>query len=138
MKIQDLISTLDLPKPPVPAKDIAILAADVRSQITDAVWEVHLVLIAEYMKEWDLFNNRILLHLVARKNQNDALGEKRWTDEAGMRKYRLGLREDKFVLAHLASAEKAHEEVVKNQAIVRERMTKMLERQREPPRKKVS
>jgi hypothetical protein len=138
MKIQDLISSMDLPKPPTPAKDIAILANDVRNQITEPVWEVHLALVAEYMKDWDLFSNRILLHLVARKNQNDGLGEKRWTDEAGMRTYRLGLREDKVVFAHLIAAEKVHEEVVKNHAIVRERMTKMLERQHEPPRKKVS
>lgn len=134
MKIQDIISSMNLPKPPAAPQIIQTANDNVRP--TEAEYESYLARVAEYMKQWDLFNNRIMLHLVARKNQNDGLGERRWMDDQGMEIYRQGLREDKVVLGHWVGAENGHAEVLKAHAIVRERMKDKTERQ--PPRKKVS
>jgi hypothetical protein len=93
----------------------------------------------EYMKAWDLFDARMLLHFITRKNINKELNGKRWTDDTAFEAYRLGLRDDRVVLAHQSQALEGHAKVVKDCAIVREKMREFGEGVGvERPRKKVS
>lgn len=134
MKIQDIISSMDLPSPPRPPKELHEMNDHIRP--TQAEYEVYLASMAKYMKKWDIFYRQVMLHFVARKNQNDGLADKRWMDDMGLETYRLGLREDKVVLNHFVNAEEDHSKVLKAHAIIRERMKEKDERER--PRKKVS
>jgi hypothetical protein len=63
-----------------------------------------------------------MLHLVARKNQNDSIGERRWLDEEGINTYRQGLREDNLVLQRWVEEKEKHEQVVKDWVVMRESM----------------
>ncbi|KAE8447783.1 hypothetical protein EG329_010177 [Mollisiaceae sp. DMI_Dod_QoI] len=118
LKIKDIISTLDmpppppLPTPPTTEKDIPIRAA----------YDDYLQRYEKYMQEWDRFNTKFLLHMVARKNQNEDLKEKRWVDVQGTETYRKGLKEDQAVLQKWAEHTSNHEAAVKCFFILKERM----------------
>ena len=122
LKIQDLISSLDLPSPPrapTPPSTTLVLTPTHPSYIA------YKEAFKTYMQDWDLFNSRIMLHLVARKNQNDALAARRWEDDRGLEIYRRGLKEDGVVLGHLQAAMMSHEMVVTEWAVVRERVKRV-------------
>lgn len=61
-------------------------------------------------------------------------------DDQGLNVYRLGLREDGVVLKHFADAEEGHGKVLRDHAVVRERIREIDggEGKEERPRKKVS
>jgi hypothetical protein len=125
LKIQDLINSLNMPSPPkAPSPPTpSELASPSRSAFEDYVKRY-----ANYMAEWDLFNSKFLLHMVARRNQVAGVGEKRWADEKATENYRLGLKEDQAVLQRWMEARAAHEGVVREFCIVRERMKGRVER----------
>lgn len=116
LKIRDLISTLAMPTPPaapiIPSTD----------RPSPAVYDLYCTSYQRYMKEWDTFSSKFLLHMVARKNQNDTLREKRWTDDRSTEYYRLGLKEDQAVLKRWGECLEGHEGVVRQWVIVRERV----------------
>jgi len=119
MKIRDLINSLSMPSPPkAPSQP---MPSELGSP-SQAAYEDYVKRYTAYMSEWDIFNSKFLLHLVARKNQCDNTGEKRWTDEKATELYRLGLKEDQAVLQRWMEAKAAHERVVREFCIVRERM----------------
>jgi hypothetical protein len=131
LHIRDLLSSMNLPSPPSAPPTLPAVH-------TRAHYDAYLASFAAYMREWDLFSNRIMLHLVARKNHNDSLAERRWMEDQSFETYRLGLREDRVVLAHLVQAQERHGRVLKEHAVVRERMKAEDEGASERPRKKVS
>jgi len=131
LNVRDLISSMNLPAPPAAPKIPE--PADIMGRPTAEAYQIYLVSFEKYMAEWDLYTSRIILHLFARKNQNDGMGSRRWLDDGGMEQYRLGLREDKIVLSHLTASQEKHGSTVKDHAILRE---KMKNRDSERPRKK--
>jgi hypothetical protein len=108
LKIQDLISTIDLPVPPT-APQIPTAHIPRTNDTLDAYLEKFKV----YMTDWDLFSTRMMLHLVARKQQNDKLGATRWLNVEGISSYRKGLQEDSAVLQWWTGAMDMHEENMK-------------------------
>ena len=114
LKIEDVISSLELPRPPTPPKIPAALlppTADTR----DAYLEKFQV----YMRDWDLFYSQMMLHFVERKNRNDALGPTRWLNADGTSFYRKGLQEDSSVLKWWTSAVEKHEKNMKDCQVLR-------------------
>jgi hypothetical protein len=109
LQIEDLISSLKLPPPPT--------AVPLPS--TPEAREVYPVMFKKYMGDWDMFNNRMMLHLVARKNQNDALGATRWLNTEGITFYRKSLQEDSVVLKWLNDAVDKHCEIMKQYQVLR-------------------
>jgi len=114
LKIADLLSSLDLPSPPSPPA--------VPETNNPEAYSQYLSDFGAYMKDWDLFNGRLMLHLVARKRQVDGMGDERWESERGLEAYRLGLKEDGVVLGHLISAQARHGEALKQYRVVKERI----------------
>lgn len=118
LKVKDIISTLNMPTPPPtpapPATDKDIP--------TRAAYDDYLHRYEKYMLEWDRFNAKFLLHMVARKNQNDELKEKRWADDKGLETYRMGLKEDQAVMHKWSEHTSVHETAVKCFVIMKERM----------------
>lgn len=108
LKIRDLISTLNLPRPPVAPQIPAALLPPTKDTVA-----AYLEKFRGYMGDWDLFNNRMMLHLVARKNQNDSLGPTRWMNVEGLAFYRKGLQEDSAVIKWWNSAIERHGENMK-------------------------
>lgn len=89
------------------------------------------------MHKWDVFDTTMLMHWVARRRFNqEILGEKRWTDDKGFDQYRNGLREDQVVMAHWDKAKQVHAKLVKDCAVVKEKMREFSGEER--PRKKMS
>jgi hypothetical protein len=125
LKIRDLINSISMPSPPkAPSSPTpSELASPSRGPYEDYVKRY-----ANYSSDWDIFNSKFLLHMVARKNQVDNVGEKRWTDEKATENYRLGLKEDQAVLQRWMEAMAAHEGVVREFCIVRERVKGRVER----------
>lgn len=119
LKIQDLITTLSLPPPPAPPSPPSNLP---NTRPSEAAYEDYAVRFAKYMTSWDLYNNQFLLHLVARKNQNDGVGKERWLSDEGVESYRRGLKEDRAVLEAWAREREIHEEVVRDWTVLRERL----------------
>jgi curved DNA-binding protein CbpA len=119
LNLQDLIKTLQLPAPPERPENPP--PATMTEIISTAAKEKYFEQFATYMKNWDLFNNKIMLHLVARKNQVDAFGSQRWEDDQCMESYRRGLREDGLVMKHWMFCMEIHEKALKDCAVVRER-----------------
>jgi curved DNA-binding protein CbpA len=124
LKIQDIISSLELPCPPTepqPPSTTFVLTP------THPLYFAYKESFKAYMHDWDLFNHQIMLHIVARKIQNDALGARRWEDETGkgVEIYRRGLKEDELVLGHLQAAMMSHEMVMTEWAVVRERVRRV-------------
>lgn len=87
------------------------------------------------MGDWDELNKRYLLHVVARKNQVDALGARRWEDEDGANFYRRGLKEDGVVSRAWQEAREGHERAVTEFLVVEEKM-RSREEAAASPRKK--
>lgn len=112
LKIQDLI--LDLPPPPVAPKIPAALMPPTKETV-----DAYLDKFKTYMRDWDLFSTRMMLHLVARKNQNDRLGATRWLDSDGLASYRKGMQEDGAVLKWWDGALEQHGESLKQCQILR-------------------
>ena len=81
---------------------------------------------------WDEFNTSIVLHFVARKNFSDSLGTNRWLDGNGRDTYRRVLKEDVGIQKYWAECCDRHQGIVRDYAIVDERMKSEKER----PRKK--
>ncbi|PSS25891.1 hypothetical protein M430DRAFT_208043 [Amorphotheca resinae ATCC 22711] len=129
LKIQDLISNMDLPTPPVAPQIPAALLPP-----TKETYSAYEEKFKTYMREWDLFSTRMMLHLVARKNQNDTLGATRWMNGEGIKFYRKGLQEDIAVLQWWDGACQQHGENMKQHQVLMEGMTETEER----PRKKTT
>ncbi|EKD17809.1 uncharacterized protein L3040_002180 [Drepanopeziza brunnea f. sp. 'multigermtubi'] len=120
LHIRDLMSSMAMPAAPQPPD-----LPEVSSQFelpSRIAYDEYVKRFAKYMTEWDLFNSKFLLHMVARKNQIDNLKERRWTDEAGTEIYRIGLKEDQAVLKRWTEFQQGHETVIKAFIVVRERM----------------
>jgi hypothetical protein len=133
LKLRDLISHLNLPVAPVPPK-IPVSPTPEYTRPLKSDYEAYLKDFKAYMCDWDLFNNQFMFHILARKKHNDEMGAMRWEDDAGLEKYRMGLREDKLVLGHWSTTQENHQLVMKEYAILKERMKDRSERER--PRKK--
>ena len=125
LRVKDIISSLALPTPPT--------APEIPSQsLQMEPYHQYMETFGQYMASWDLFDNRMLLHFVARKNINQKMGDARWTDDKAFEAYRMGIRDDREVMTHLNRAHEAHSKVVKDCAVVREKMREF----GESPRKK--
>lgn len=127
LRIRDLMSTLAMPTAPQPPA--LPEAPSEYERPTRAAYDDYVKRYTKYLKEWDIFNSKFLLHLVARKNQTAKLGGKRVTEEAATEVYRIGVREDQAVLRCWGDFLKDHEKVVKAFIVVRERMKSREERE---------
>ncbi|KAG4026925.1 hypothetical protein MFRU_035g00770 [Monilinia fructicola] len=129
LNIKELLSSLDLPPPPTapryPHESNAALSQG-----------IYLSSFTAYMVDWDLFSKRMMLHLIARKNQNDGLGSNRWEHPQGLDIYRRGLKEDGAVMSHWVAAMASHDQAMKEYAIHKERFNMAEGRDRDRPRKK--
>ncbi|KAH6717320.1 hypothetical protein BKA61DRAFT_631244 [Leptodontidium sp. MPI-SDFR-AT-0119] len=130
LKIQDLMSTLALPTTPQPPQLPS--AESEFERPTRAAYDEYIKRYERYMSEWDIFNTKYLLHMVARRRQNDTLKEKRWTDAKATEIYRLGLKEDQAVLKRWGEMQEMHELVVRAFVVMRERMMTREEREGVP------
>ncbi|PQE29038.1 hypothetical protein CJF30_00004099 [Rutstroemia sp. NJR-2017a BBW] len=130
LKIQDILSSLDLPKPPPAPKYTT------EGHHTPMAQGIYLSAFTAYMADWDLFSKRMMLHIIARKNQNDSLASNRWENNKGLDIYRRGLKEDGAVMSHWVAAMAAHDQVMKDYTIHKERFSRSDNRERERPRKK--
>jgi hypothetical protein len=119
LKIRDIITSLDMPLPPSPPIPPQATEFELPSR---QAYEEYLKRYEDYMAAWDLTNTKFLLHVVARKNQNDISLSKRWTDEKSTETYRLGLKEDQAVLKKWSELTEKHEKVVKDYVILKARM----------------
>lgn len=114
LKIQDLMSSLELPAPPTaPQIPVALMPPTVDTL------DAYLEKFRAYMRDWDLFSSRMMLHLVARKNQNDTLGPTRWLNPDGISFYRKGLQEDAAVLKWWNDSMEKHGENMKQCQVLR-------------------
>lgn len=129
MNIQDLLSSLHLPTPPTAPK----YSHESNPELSHGIY---LSSFTSYMGDWDVFAKRMLLHLLARKNQNDGLGANRWEKSQGLDIYRRGLKEDGAVMSHWVAAMASHDQAMKEFAIQKERFDIAEGRDRERPRKK--
>ncbi|CAL3965465.1 hypothetical protein PZA11_001796 [Diplocarpon coronariae] len=139
LRIRDMMSTLAMP--PAPQPPILPEAASEYERPTRAAYDDYIKQYAKYLSEWDLFNSKFLLHMVARKNQNDTLKDRRWNEERAAEIYRAGLKEDQAVLKRWTELHEGHELIVKAFLVLRERMKTREEREgasagRTRPRKK--
>ncbi|TAQ90026.1 hypothetical protein B7494_g1637 [Chlorociboria aeruginascens] len=131
LKIQDLLSSLDLPKPP----NAPFIPAGTKiERPTPESMSDYLSKFQSYMSDYDLFSSHMMLHMVARKNQNDGMGDRRWKEDLELEVYRRGLKEDQLVMEHWKDAMAEHSLVMKDYAIAKERMKNRDERGQ--PRKK--
>jgi len=130
LKIQDILSSLELPKPPPAPK------YSTEGHHTPMAQGIYLSAFTAYMADWDLFSKRMMLHIIARKNQNDSLASNRWESSQGLDIYRRGLKEDGAVLSHWVAAMAAHDQAMKDYTIHKERFSMSENRERERPRKK--
>jgi curved DNA-binding protein CbpA len=90
---------LDLPHPPC-APMVPPITKGARPSMS--TWESYLLAFKAYMAEWDIFNTKMIIHFVARKNQVDAM-KPGWLEAFGdsdLDKYKEGLMEDFKVRAH--------------------------------------
>ena len=119
LKIKDLITTLNMPQPPTAPAPPAASDLGVTPQLA---YEAYLQKYSKYTTEWDTYNTKFLLHMLARKNHLADVGTKRWTDERATEQYRLGLKEDQLVLQRWVETMSGHESAVREFCVVRERM----------------
>ncbi|KAL2060889.1 hypothetical protein VTL71DRAFT_8941 [Oculimacula yallundae] len=120
LKIKDLMSTLALPIPPN-APLLPYTEAEFQRP-SRVAYDDYITRYEKYMAEWDVYNSKYLLHMVARRRQNDSLKDRRWTDPQATELYRLGLKEDQAVLKSWGEMQEVHEGVVKAFVVLRERM----------------
>jgi hypothetical protein len=133
LKLRDLISHLNLPAAPIPPELPRNLTPEYNRPAKE-YYAGYLKDFQSYMCDWDLFSNRFMFHILARKKLNDGMGAMRWQDDAGLEKYRMGLKEDKVVLDYWSAMQEKHEVVMKDYAILKEQMKP--EKERDRPRKK--
>jgi hypothetical protein len=120
LNIQDLIKELQLPAPPIgPDRPPPPTMAETISMDAE---EKYFAKFTAYMKDWDLFNNKIMLHIAARKNQVDGFGSQRWENDQVMESYRRGLQEDGLVMKHWQVCMEYHQTVLRDCTVVRERV----------------
>ena len=131
LKVQDLISTINLPVAPTPPTPPVNFTPQSTRPKKEA-YDVYLNDFKTYMHDWDLFTNQFAFHILTRKKWNDNVASMRWEDEKGLAEYRKGLKEDQFVLKHWAMMLEKHEGVLKDYTVWKERMKPREER----PRKK--
>ncbi|TQS37525.1 hypothetical protein Golomagni_01996 [Golovinomyces magnicellulatus] len=105
LKIKDII--MDFPLPP---KAPTLLQEQRPSESSYHECEITF---QHYMAEWDQFENKFLLHLVARKNNYAFLGDQRWKGPQN-EYYRNTIREDQIVLRNWAEAKETHEKALKS------------------------
>ncbi|ESZ99083.1 hypothetical protein SBOR_0493 [Sclerotinia borealis F-4128] len=129
LNIKELLSSLALPKPPTAPR----CSHESNTALSQGIY---LSSFTAYMGDWDLFASRMMLHLVARRNQNDTLGSNRWEKSQGLDIYRRGLKEDGAVMSHWVAAMASHDQAMKEYAIHKERFNLAEGRERERPRKK--
>ena len=147
LTVKDVLSTHDLPKPPRgPILPTALSTSTTATPLTatsptdqhpqptffsrppsatsnattKVLKESYIQAFTSYMSEWDLFSNRMMLHLVARKNQNDKLANQRW-DDTNLNWYRHWVKVDKAVLSHWNECLEKHATVLREWAVFRER-----------------
>jgi hypothetical protein len=113
LQIRDIITTMNLPPPPV-------APATPPSEATKENLDAYSNVFKAYMCDWDLFSSRMMLHLVARKNQNDMLGATRWLNDEGLKFYRQGVQEDAAVLKWWEAAMERHGENMKQCQVFKE------------------
>jgi hypothetical protein len=130
LKIRDIITSLDMPLPPSPPIPPQATEFELPSR---QAYEEYLKRYEDYMAAWDLTNTKFLLHVVARKNQNDISLSKRWTDEKSTETYRLGLKEDQAVLKKWSELTEKHEKVVKDYVILKARMKARVQKEEVKP-----
>lgn len=119
LKIVDIITSLDMPSPPSPP----ILPPFAGSQqMSRQAYDDYEARFAKYMAAWDTVQTKFLLHVVARKNQNDSLKEKRWSEKKNTDSYRRGLQEDATVMKRWSELTEKHGEVVKQFVILQATM----------------
>lgn len=88
---------LELPHPPKAPLMPAIPTTAKRP--SQSSFQSYVLAFKAYMAEWDVFNTRILIHFVARKNQVDAMPPG-WLEafgESNYERYMEGLREDEKI-----------------------------------------
>ncbi|KAB8301342.1 hypothetical protein EYC80_003223 [Monilinia laxa] len=129
LNIKELLSSLDLPPPPIAPR----YSHESNTALSQGIY---LSAFTAYMVDWDLFAKRMMLHLIARKNQNDGLGSNRWENPQGLDIYRRGLKEDGAVMSHWVAAMASHDQAMKEYAIHKERFNMTEGRDRDRPRKK--
>ncbi|RKF75767.1 hypothetical protein GcM1_231021 [Golovinomyces cichoracearum] len=105
LKIKDII--MDFPSPP---KAPTLLQEQKSGESSYHDCEMTF---QHYMTEWDQFENKFLLHLVARKNNYTFLGDQRWKGPQN-EYYRNTIREDQIVLRNWAEAKETHEKAIKS------------------------
>ncbi|KAH6673344.1 hypothetical protein B0J14DRAFT_666603 [Halenospora varia] len=112
LKLKDIISSLELPSPPkIPT---APQQPSPYERYTAASYE-------EFKKEFRTY--------MSEQNQVDGFGEKKTEDDKILEKYRQGQKEDTAVINHWQEARGVHEKVMKEYAIIRERMKTREERE---------
>lgn len=102
---------LDLPNPPR-APMVPPVANATRP--SKSSWDSYLVAFKAYMAEWDIFNTKMIIHFVARKNQVDAM-KPGWLEAFGdsdLDKYREGMIEDFKVRLHWDVACEKHQDAI--------------------------
>lgn len=118
--LADLLSLLALPPAPIAPSS----PGSPGIERTPTSYETYATSFKVYMHQWDIFYNRFMLHLVARKGQNDNLADERFLDNRGLETYRRGMKEDRLVLAHWIEAGEKHQNVLKEWAVNRDRMVR--------------
>lgn len=141
LHVVDILSSLDLPKPPIGPK-IRTASSSAPTPLTATsptephhhghfhsrhgsftstssakmMRDIYRANFTTYMGEWDRFSTRMLHHLVARKTQNDALGPNRW-DDGQLDSYRHGVKVDRVVLNHWNECMEKHAGVLRDYAV---------------------
>jgi curved DNA-binding protein CbpA len=133
LNLGTFMSSINLPSPIAPPRLPELSESERPSRES---FENYIERYAAYMNSWDEVNTKFLLHMVSRKNQNLEFKEKRWTDDKYLEAYRLGLKEDRAVLIKWTELTEKHEKVVKECAIMKERMKLAEQEKLARPRKK--
>ncbi|KAG9231321.1 hypothetical protein BJ875DRAFT_444198 [Amylocarpus encephaloides] len=128
LNIQDLISSQALPPPPPGPVDPP--PPTMSESITLEAAQKYQSEFVAYMNNWDHFNNKMLLHFMSRKTQNDRFGSRRWEGDEAALIYRRGLIEDGQVTKYWQDARENHEKVVRGYMVIRERMRTREEHER--------
>ena len=102
---------LDLPNPPR-APMVPPVINTTRPSMSS--WESYLLAFKAYMAEWDIFNTKMIMHFVARKNQVDAM-KPGWLEAFGdsdLAKYQEAMVEDFKVRQHWDVACEKHQAAI--------------------------
>lgn len=119
---QDTKNELELPRPPKAPKTPS--AQSDHSLPSQEAWSQYHADFKAYMAQWDIFNTRMIMHFVARKNQVDSM-KPGWLEAQGnhgVDGYLKGLSEDKKVRAWWGVASEHHERAMEDFCSIRELM----------------